>query len=245
MKRRADREKNMDPAGGPPRGAARHFFVALGVIIALIVSSAFGGRIAADVMRAEPARPAILYVHVALSGLWVALFLVQAALVDTRHLAWHRTLGAAGLVAGAAVPVVGAVTAVVMARYHLARGEESNPATVIGPLFDMGAFALAVGLAGYWRSRPDRHRRLMLVATCILTIAAFPRLPAWVTLGHASLGAPALIAAGLARDIAVLRRVHPVYLFALPLLLLGNAAVGLLSQGALPAWNAIAQSLVQ
>jgi len=59
---------------------------------------------------------------------------------------------------------------------HGSAGENS----LIVPIFDMFAFTVAFGLAVYWRESPEYHRRLVLIATCGLTVAAIARLPSWL-----------------------------------------------------------------
>lgn len=101
----------------------------------------------------------------------------------------------------------------------------NRDAFLIVPLSDMAAFAICLGLAIVWRTNPERHRRLMLIATCALTGAAFGRMP----IMHAPLyfygGIDGLILLGVLRDLAVSRRIHTVYLIAIPLLVAGQTAV--------------------
>ncbi|HEY8024257.1 MAG TPA: hypothetical protein VIF60_06810, partial [Burkholderiaceae bacterium] len=82
---------------------------------------------------------------------------------------------------------------------------------------DMCSFGVAFGLAVYWRRRPEFHKRLMLMASCCLTVAAFARFPA--ALVHAPWWyayVDALLLLGVSRDVIVLRRIHPVYLAGIP-----------------------------
>src|SRR5262249_29043562 len=75
------------------------------------------------------------------------------------------------------------------------------------------------------RKKPESHRRLMLIATCSLTAAAFGRFPhALIPRYWFYAGVDALILVGLIRDLLVRKRVHPVYLFGLPLLAAGQTA---------------------
>jgi hypothetical protein len=84
---------------------------------------------------------------------------------------------------------------------------------------DLVSFAIPFSLATYWRRRPEFHRRLMLIASCGLTDAAFARFP-FVSLAFSPVGVDALILLGILRDLIVDRRIHKVYLYAFPLLLL-------------------------
>jgi hypothetical protein len=113
-----------------------------------------------------------------------------------------------------------------MARFDTSQLHRVNrDAFLIIPLFDMVSFAICFGLGILWRRRPERHRRLLLVATCALTGAAFGRIP----IMHAPLsfygGIDGLILLGPLRDLAISRRIHTVYLIAIPLLVAGQTAV--------------------
>ena len=98
--------------------------------------------------------------------------------------------------------------------------------TLIIPVFDMAVFATSFGLAMYWRTKPDFHRRLILIACCALTAAAFGRFPSRILppiLFYA--GVNFLILLGVARDLIVSRRIHRVYRYTLPPILAGEAVV--------------------
>lgn len=99
------------------------------------------------------------------------------------------------------------------------------PNAAIG-LLDLASFTVPFVLAICWRKKPEVHRRLMLVATCGLTAAAFVRFPSifhpwpWY-----HLGVDLLIALAMARDLLVQRRIHAVYPSFLPLLFVAQIAV--------------------
>jgi hypothetical protein len=77
-------------------------------------------------------------------------------------------------------------------------------------------FALAIAQ----RKKPQLHRRLLFIATCVLLSAAFGRFPYLGThLGLPYVAEDALIFLGVLRDLVVNRRVHSVYLIALPILI--------------------------
>lgn len=58
-------------------------------------------------------------------------------------------------------------------------------------------------------------------------------------------GVGALILGGAARDWIVIRRVHPVYLYGLPALALGQAATIWIYRSGAPAWVTIAHALLR
>lgn len=116
---------------------------------------------------------------------------------------------------------------------------------LIVPLFDMLAFSLTFGLAFYWRRKPEIHRRLMLIATCSLTAAAFGRFPD-VVMPHNWFyaGVDVLILFGGMRDLLAAKRIHPVYLYGLPLLMLGQAAAIYGFVQSSPAWLRVAHAML-
>ena len=223
----------------------RHFYVAVGVLVALIVAVAFAKRAVEDLSHPFSPLPWVLHFHVGLSAMWVLMFVTQATLIDRKRLAWHRKLGVFGAVVGVLLPIAGVATAIATARFHLAQGRPVQPASIILPISDMLAFAITFGLAISLRGRPEYHRRLMLMATCVLSSAAFPALPGWTAPANIKYTADALIAAGAARDWLAMRRIHRVYLVGIPVLVLWQLTARWIYLSAMPAWVAIANHLVQ
>jgi hypothetical protein len=119
---------------------------------------------------------------------------------------------------------LGFTTAIVMARFDTFRLHQSGADAFLSiPFYDMIAFGVCIALAIYWRKRPELHRRLVFIATCGLLDAAFGRFD---YLFDHNLFFPCLdlvIVLGVARDLLVDRRVHKVYLYALPLLIVGQS----------------------
>lgn len=201
-----------------------YFFFAW--LVAAIVVYGFAHTITPRLLHAAIPRPHILWVHTVVFFAWIGLFILQTALVRSRNVRWHRRLGVATLILGAAMPLIGIATSLAMARFDVAHGLHdpvSAAAFLSIPFNDMILFAGALAAAFRWRRRPDMHRRLMLIATCMITPAAFARIPfATVQAFHGYLGVDALIAVGCAHDLIVHRRVHLAYLLSLPLVVLGQ-----------------------
>ena len=84
------------------------------------------------------------------------------------------------------------------------------------PFCDMAIFGVCVALAIYWRKRPEYHRRLLFIATCQLMDAAIGRFDFWFNHNLFYPAVDFLIVLGMARDWMVDGRVHKVYLYALP-----------------------------
>jgi hypothetical protein len=175
----------------------------------------------------------------------LAFYIAQSVLVRIRNVKLHRTIGWAGVALGTSMVVVGFWVAVVMARFDTSQLHRANrDAFLIVPLFDIVAFAICFGLAILLRKNPERHRRLMLIATCALTGAAFGRMP----LMHAPLyfygGVDGLILLGALRDLAVSRRIHTVYMIAIPLLVAAQTAVSQVFLHRTAFWMRIAHGLL-
>jgi hypothetical protein len=139
--------------------------------------------------------------------------------------------------------VVGPWVAVVMARFDTSQLHRANrDAFLIVPLSDMAAFAICFVLAILWRINPERHRRLMLIATCALTGAAFGRFM------HSPLyfygGVDGLILLGALRDLAVSRRIHTIYLIAIPLLVAEQTSAAQMFLHRASFWIRIAHGLL-
>jgi hypothetical protein len=94
------------------------------------------------------------------------------------------------------------------------------------PLWDMVCFAAVFSLAIPWRKKLEYHRRLMLIASCTLTAAAWGRMPDSVLPGFwFYAGVDLLIMMGAARDLLVNRKIHRVYRIVLPLLIAGQIVI--------------------
>jgi hypothetical protein len=200
----------------------RHWAVAIALIALAAAAAAFGRRALQHLLEPAVGLPAILRIHILLSAGWLMLFLAQAALAGQLRFDWHRRLGRLGLVVGSLIPPVGIATAVAMARFHIARGEPDDSASMAGPFADMAGFAFFLWLAVPWRAGPAVHRRAMVMCTCVLATAAFARAAPWLVPGHPLIGAYALALLAMGRDWLVERRLHPVFLAGLPALALAQ-----------------------
>lgn len=201
------------------RWVEKYFYVCMSLLIAAVVVYGFSHSVDNRLIHANPRRPILLWGHAILFSSWVAFYITQSLLVRIRKVELHRTLGWAGAALGASMVVVGPWVAVVMGRFDTTQLHRANrDAFLIVPLSDMAAFAIFFGLAILCRKVPEHHRRLMLIATCVLTGAAFGRMPMMHSPLYFYGAVDGLILLGALRDLAVSRRIHTVYLIAAPLL---------------------------
>ena len=206
-------------ASGLSRFLNKYFYFCMSLLVAAVVVNGFGRTVNHNLIHATPVRPWLLWVHGSVFSGWVVFFIFQSALVRTRNVKLHRATGWFGAGLGAVIPVLGISTAIVMDRFNVAKFHLSTEAYTFFAIqvLDMVSFTTAFWLAVYWRRKPEFHRRLVLIATCALTSAAFARWPhSGVVLAY--FGVDGLILLGVVRDLIVNRKVHVVYRYALPAL---------------------------
>jgi hypothetical protein len=207
----------------------KYFYLFMSLLVAAVVVSGFSRSIGEGLLHPAIKPPAMLWVHGIAFFAWIALFVLQSALVRVRKVKLHKLLGWYFAGVGALIPVLGVAITHVMSRFEIAQlhiNPKNRAATLSVPLLDMVAFAVAFGLAILWRKRPEYHRRLILVAACTLTAAAFGRFPHMPTYLRFYIGVDGLILLGVLRDLLINRRIHPVYAwFVPPMVLLQFGAI--------------------
>jgi hypothetical protein len=165
-------------------------------------------------------RPFILWIHAAAFSGWLLLFILQSALVRTHNVRIHRTLGWFVAGWGTLMVPLGCVTAIVLGRFDTRILHEAGADVFEFISFgDMAIFSVWLALGIYWRRKPALHRPIFFIATCGLIGAAFGRVP-YLTAPHnlTYVCVDAIICLGALRDLIVYRRVHRIYLIALPAL---------------------------
>ena len=213
----------------------KYFYFAMSLLFATIVVVGFKQTVDVNLFHAAPPRPTLLWIHGAAFSAWVLFYIFQSALVRTHNVKTHRFMGWFGVGLAAAMVALGCVIAVIMGRFDAVVLHQPAPAFLSVPFFDMLVFGSCVALAIKWRKKPELHRRLLFLATCALLDAPFGR---FLFLFNNNLFYPLLdlvILLGVGRDLFVDRRVHTVYRYALPLLIVGQCLTVYLYVGA-PSW---------
>jgi hypothetical protein len=227
--------------GGP---LDQYFYFFMSLLIPVIVVYGFSHTVGRRLIHPDIPPPFILYVHAAVFSGWVIFFIFQSALVRTHNVRLHRMTGWFGVALGVTMPVLGVSTAITMARFNTLQLHSNDAASfLIVPLFDMTCFTITFALAVYWRKKPEFHRRLILIASCALTAAAFGRFPPQLlppVVFYA--GVDVLILLGVARDLIVNKRIHRVYRYALPAFIAGQIVVMYLTTS--PYWLKMAQAIL-
>ena len=109
----------------------------------------------------------------------------------------------------------------------------------------MLAFAdLLLARRSLWRRKPELHRRLLFIATCGLLDAAFGRFDYLYLHGLFFPCLDGVILLGVLRDVLVNRRVHRVYINALPGLFTVQAVVTYTWMSSSTWWVKLAHSIL-
>lgn len=199
------------PAQSAPRPTPRKlhgYFVLFAIIFALIVLAGFSRTFFIPAVRGTLSKPLIIHVHGALFFGWTALLVIQAVLAASGRLKVHRKVGS---VAGWLVLPMLAFGTIVAARdtAHDFRAGDGEAALVFfyGELADLAMFGLLAGAAMLLRSKPEYHKRFVLLGSLGLIGAAIGRIPElgglylYIFLG--------LIASVATYDFASRRSLHP------------------------------------
>lgn len=157
--------------------ADRFTYLTAALACAAIAATGFARSYYLKSLFGRPPLPALLHVHGAIMSAWCVLFIVQAYLIATHRVRVHRRLGILGAALAFLVVAVG-IYATVLAT---AREVQQH---VIGPfhflfglnLVNLLLFAMFVAAALTLRSRPDFHKRLMLMATLSMLAPAVARI---------------------------------------------------------------------
>jgi hypothetical protein len=223
----------------------KYFYFTMSLLLTAIVIWGFSHTVDHNLIHATPARPLLLWIHGAAFSAWMVFYIFQSALVRTRNVKWHRSLGWFGVGLAALMVPLGFIIAVLMARFDVHILKQTGIETFLAiPFFDMIAFGLLAGLAIYWRRQPELHRRLLFIATCGLMDAAFGRNDYIFSHNLYFICLDGVILLGVMRDLLVDRRIHEVYRLVLPPLWIAQAITAYLYAGSPAWWLRITRSII-
>ncbi len=224
---------------------SRYFYLVMSLVLAAIVILGFSRTVNIFLIHANPPRPLLLWIHGAAFSTWIVFFIAQSALVRTRKVSVHRALGWFGATLAALMVVLGIAVAVVMTRFDtVVLHQKGVEAFLSIPFLDMLLFGSCIALAIYWRTKPEYHRRLIFIASCLLMDAAIGRFEFMFNHSLFYVALDCLILLGVVRDWAVDKRVHKVYLYALPSLIVVQSLAIYAWRINPKWWQAITQAIV-
>ena len=216
-------EKRAGTASPLQQFVCRYFYFCMLLVFAGLVVWGFSRTVDANLFHAALPRPLLLWIHGGAFAGWVIFFIAQSTLVRTHNVSVHRTLGWFGAALGAGMVVLGITIAIVMTRFDMVQLHQSGVDAFLSiPFYDMIAFGSCLGLALYWRTKPEFHRRLLFIATCSLMDAPVGRFDFVFNHNLFYLCLDLLMGLGIMRDWIVDHPPTKVYLYALPALIVGQ-----------------------
>ena len=244
-----DRSSPPGPARGDFQKSDRTgFLLGMAALIAAMCVAGFAKTYFLPLWRGTFAGNWVFHVHGALLFGWVALFVVQIALVRRGQVAVHRKLGVLALVLVPAVVASTFAVSVATMRRDLAAGlGPVAMSSLLGVVTSMAWFAGLVALGLHWRRQPAVHKRLVFLATvAVMWPAAFRFRHYFPSVPHPEIYfglvlPDALILVAMARDWFAARKIHPVYWIGGTTLIVEQSLEVLLFDS--PAWRQIAAAL--
>ena len=226
----------------------RFFYLCASAIFLALVFAAFAHQFYLSALFDSAPLPVLLEIHGAVMTGWVLLLVMQSALIVSRRVRWHRSLGVVGAVWAVLVVVSGVVTtlraSVREVRLHSAVAPIQL--TVTGfELVEMLLLSFLVVFAFHFRHRRDVHGRLMLLTIFCMLPSVISRAPVDIFPSNLSilLGVYGCWGICVTVDTVRQRRVHPAFAIggAIIVLSLLAAFFGAYTEG----WrNFLAQRLV-
>jgi FtsH-binding integral membrane protein len=161
----------------PGRRYDHYFFSGMALLMAATVFAGFAPTYYMAGMFHAPLPSLTIHLHGAAFTLWMLVFIAQTSLAAAGRIDVHRKLGLAGICLACVMVVLG----VMAATDSLVRGAgppgRDVKAFYIITMSNMLIFAVLIFFAFRARRDPSTHKRLMLVASISLLLAAISRLP--------------------------------------------------------------------
>lgn len=203
---------------GPPGRRYDHVFFS-GMALMMLASVFLGfahSYYLAGVFHA-PLPSLIVHIHGAVFSAWILLLVTQTSLVSAGRVNIHRRLGIAGFLLACFMVVLGVLAATdALSRPNSPSGLDVKTFYII-PMTDMLIFSVLVFSAFRARFNPAAHKRLIIIATTGILIAAVARWP--FAMVHrkplvAALLSYIFLLVLIAYDFWSTRKVHPATLWA-------------------------------
>jgi hypothetical protein len=166
------------------RKTDRIFFSAMALLILATVLFGFAKTYFLAGMVRAPLPNKLIHIHGAVFSLWIVLLFVQIAFISTHHVKWHMSLGVFGFFWAILMVCLGVLAAVdALRRGSAPLGLDAVTFFVI-PMSGMFDFSVLTILAYRFRRNAEAHKRLIIIATIVLTNAAIGRWPVHILQAH-------------------------------------------------------------
>ncbi|MEP0355247.1 hypothetical protein [Paraglaciecola sp.] len=192
-------------------------YLLISILMFLFILMGFGPDFYMSVMGGFH-QSLMLHIHAIIFIGWFVLFAIQAILPAFGRLDLHIKLGQFAFFYAILVVANGLYVTLTTFQFRIGNvGEHLARYWLLQPLTDMIVFPALVSAAFYYRKKPEIHKRLMLLATLVMTIVSLVRVT-YIPMHGAKLViwlAPIIIAMGY--DYYTKKIIHPVYMFGLVL----------------------------
>lgn len=197
----------------------RRFYLVAAIVIAALVFLGFAPTFYLNSFLAKRDLPWLYIAHGSAYSAWIALLIVQSALISAKRVRVHQKLGYAGGALVLLMLYLGLRIAIASVQRGFSPPGAPPPLVfIVVPFFDLIVFGTLVGTALWYRNRPEIHKRLIIVATLAILAPATARLFFHFTVSAVIFKAYALslflVLCCMAYDFRNHRRVHPAYLWA-------------------------------
>jgi hypothetical protein len=159
----------------------RRFYTWFTVCAFLIIFAGFAHTYYLRLVFETKGLPLLLHLHGFLFTSWFVLFFVQVRLVARHRVDLHRKLGVVGaFLAPLCAFVAMRVSFNAGRRFVLAHPNSLTNLRARPAAMDFGTslmFLVLVGIALYFRRRPEIHKRVMVLACCSILLPAIGRIP--------------------------------------------------------------------
>ncbi len=189
-----------------PISRGHRFYTGVALLFACTVFVGFSRTYFLKTLFGTPRLSVLAHLHGGVFTAWTIFFVLQTALILSGRTDIHRRLGAPGAVFGVAVVLMGIAMTIQSVRAGYASGRPEMHDLLINAVLDLLLFCGFFAAGWFLRHKKEIHKRCMMLAMVSLIIPAIGRLPipagliAWIIC--------AFSLAGVAYDLAILRRIH-------------------------------------
>jgi hypothetical protein len=153
-----------------------HFYVWMSVACAAVAFLGFAPTYWLPMASGALKAPPVIHLHGFIFFCWTLFVVFQIWLAASGRLVRHRAVGLIGISLATAMTIFGVLAAIRMMQNATAAGAlEAGKAFAIVPLGGIAFFAVTFSLAVANVSRPEWHKRLMLLATISILDAPVAR----------------------------------------------------------------------
>ena len=169
----------------PGRRFDHIFFSSMALLMLATVFAGFAHTYYLVGMFYAPLPSLIIHLHGAAFSCWIVLLITQTSLASAGRIDIHRRLGIAGFLLACLMVILGVLAATDGLVRQSGPPDRDVKFFYIIPLSNMLVFGTLVFFAFRSRFNPSAHKRLILIATTALMIAAIARWPVAMIHGNA------------------------------------------------------------